>query len=170
MNVKHVSPDGLHRNPAFSQVVVVPDNSDIIYIGGQNSVNSAGEIIGKGDIGLQAKQIFKNLEIALSAAGARIDNVIKWNVYVVQGQSPRPGFEEFRRVWENRPNPPLITVLFVAADAIFALEDGLTGSIKKLTNHTPEYRLRVGDWRVLFEVIKDKIIIYRIRHRREVYR
>ena len=56
------------------------------------------------------------------------------------------------------------------ADAIFALENGLAGSIKKLTNHTPEYRLRVGDWRVLFEVIKDKIIIYRIRHRREVYR
>jgi len=56
------------------------------------------------------------------------------------------------------------------ADAIYALENGLTGNIKKLTNHTPEYRLRVGDWRVLFEVSKDKIIIYRIRHRKEAYR
>ncbi|MBI4688494.1 MAG: type II toxin-antitoxin system RelE/ParE family toxin, partial [Nitrospirae bacterium] len=44
------------------------------------------------------------------------------------------------------------------------------GNIKKLTNHTPEYRLRVGDWRVLFEVLEDNIIIYRIRHRKEVYR
>ena len=56
------------------------------------------------------------------------------------------------------------------ADAIFALESGLTGKIKKLTNHTPEYRLRVGDWRVLFEVENDRIIIYRICHRREAYR
>lgn len=56
------------------------------------------------------------------------------------------------------------------ADAIYSLENGLTGNIKKLTNHSPEYRLRVGDWRVLFEVLKNKIIIYRIRHRKEVYR
>ena len=56
------------------------------------------------------------------------------------------------------------------ADAIYALESGLEGNIKKLTNHTPEYRLRVGDWRVLFEVLEDNIIIYRIRHRKEVYR
>jgi mRNA interferase RelE/StbE len=56
------------------------------------------------------------------------------------------------------------------ADAIFALEDGLTGDVKKLTNFSPEYRLRVGNWRVLFEVSKHKIIIYRILHRKEAYR
>ncbi len=56
------------------------------------------------------------------------------------------------------------------ADAIFALENGLKGDIKKLTNLSPEYRLRVGDWRVLFEVLKNKIIVYRIRHRKEAYR
>ncbi len=114
MSVEYINPDGLHKNPAFSQVLVVPANSRTIYIGGQNAVNSSGEIIGTGDIGLQAKQIFKNLEIALSAAGARIDHIIKLNINVVQGPSPRAGFEEFQRVWGNRPNPPLITVLFVA--------------------------------------------------------
>ena len=114
MSVEYINPDGLHKNPAFSQVVSVSANSRTIYIGGQNSVNSSGKIIGKGDIGLQANQIFKNLETALSAAGSKIDNVIKWNAYVVQGQSPQSGFEEFQRVWGNRPNPPLITVLFVA--------------------------------------------------------
>ena len=46
----------------------------------------------------------------------------------------------------------------------------LKGDVKRLTNFTPEYRLRVGDYRVLFEVEKETIIIYRIRHRREVYR
>lgn len=56
------------------------------------------------------------------------------------------------------------------AQAVFALEDGLTGDIKKLTRFSPEYRLRVGDWRILFEVLDDKIVIYRILHRKEVYR
>ena len=56
------------------------------------------------------------------------------------------------------------------ANAIFALEEGLVGDIKKLTNFSPEYRLRVGDWRILFEVSKGKITIYRILNRREAYR
>jgi mRNA interferase RelE/StbE len=50
------------------------------------------------------------------------------------------------------------------------LSDGLQGDVKKLTNYTYEYRLRVGDWRVLFEVEKSKIVVYRILHRRESYR
>jgi mRNA interferase RelE/StbE len=54
--------------------------------------------------------------------------------------------------------------------AILALRAGLTGDVKRLTNFTPEYRLRVGEWRVLFEVESDKIVIYRILHRREAYR
>ena len=56
------------------------------------------------------------------------------------------------------------------ADAIFALENGLKGDIKKLTNFSPEYRLRIRDWRILFEISKNKIIIYRILHRKEAYR
>lgn len=56
------------------------------------------------------------------------------------------------------------------ADAIFALGKSFKGDIKKLTNFSPEYRLRVGDWRILFEVSENKIIIYRILHRKEAYR
>lgn len=42
--------------------------------------------------------------------------------------------------------------------------------VKRLTNFTPSYRLRVGDWRVLFEVGGGTVIIHRVLHRREVYR
>lgn len=50
-----------------------------------------------------------------------------------------------------------------------ALKDNLTGDIKRLTNFTPEYRLRVGNFRVLFEVPGQMVIICRIKHRREAY-
>ena len=52
---------------------------------------------------------------------------------------------------------------------IESLSNNLQGDVKRLTNFTPEYRLRVGDYRVLFETEGDKIIIYRIRHRKEAY-
>jgi len=50
------------------------------------------------------------------------------------------------------------------------IEDGLRGDVKRLSNHFPEYRMRAGDWRVIFEVAEDRVIVYRIRHRREAYR
>ena len=55
-------------------------------------------------------------------------------------------------------------------NGIEGMSDDLKGDVKRLTNFTPEYRLKVGDYRVLFETDKDKIIIYRIRHRKDVYR
>jgi len=43
-------------------------------------------------------------------------------------------------------------------------------AVKHLTNFTPEYRLRVGNYRILFEVEAGKVVIYRVKHRKEVYR
>jgi len=61
-------------------------------------------------------------------------------------------------------------VLSVIFSKIEILSEDLQGDVKKLTNFIPEYRLRVGDYRVLFETEKDKVIIYRVCHRREAYR
>ena len=55
-------------------------------------------------------------------------------------------------------------------EKISRLSPNLEGDVKRLTNFTPEYRLRVGDYRVLFEVEGSRIVVYRVRHRREVYR
>lgn len=52
---------------------------------------------------------------------------------------------------------------------IETLGENLSGDIKRLTNFTPEYRLRVGDYRVLFAVENKKIVIYRIKHRGKAY-
>jgi mRNA interferase RelE/StbE len=50
------------------------------------------------------------------------------------------------------------------------LQDDLSGDVKKLTNFTPEYRLRVGKYRVLFEVEDGEVVIYRIVHRKDAYK
>ena len=45
-----------------------------------------------------------------------------------------------------------------------------TPNIKKLTNFEPPYRLRVNDYRILFDVENDILTIYRIKHRKESYK
>ena len=52
---------------------------------------------------------------------------------------------------------------------IEGLKSNLSGDVKRLTNFTPEYRLRVGDYRILFEVGGNVITIYRVKHRSSAY-
>jgi mRNA interferase RelE/StbE len=54
-------------------------------------------------------------------------------------------------------------------EKVEALRNDLAGDVKRLTNFTPEYRLRVGDYRVLFEVESSQVIIYRVKHRSDAY-
>jgi len=112
--VQYLNPDSLNKNPAFTNVVVVTGPVRTVYIGGQDAVDASGTIIGKGDFKAQTEQVMKNIQAALAAGGAQLEHVIKWNLYVVHGQSLQAGFEVFQRVWGRRPNPPAITMAFVA--------------------------------------------------------
>lgn len=49
------------------------------------------------------------------------------------------------------------------------LQHDLGGDVKRLKDFDPKYRLRVGDYRVLFNVEGDRIIVYRFVHRSEAY-
>ena len=112
--VQYLNPDDLSKNPAFSNVITVTGPAKTIYIGGQDALDASGQIVGKGDIRQQTEQVLNNLQIALKAGGADLTNIIKWNIYVVQGHPIQPAFEVFQRLWGRRPNPPAITVMFVS--------------------------------------------------------
>ena len=43
-------------------------------------------------------------------------------------------------------------------------------NVKKLTNFEPAYRLRVGDYRILFDVSEDSVEIGRVLHRKDSYK
>ncbi len=52
---------------------------------------------------------------------------------------------------------------------IEGMQNNLQGDVKRLTNFTPEYRLRVGNYRVLFAVEEQNLVIYRVKHRSKAY-
>ncbi len=114
LKVEYVNPEGLPKPRGYSQVVAVSGPHKTIYVGGQDAVNEKGETVGKGNLKLQTAQVLSNLERALGALGAKLENVIKWTVYIVAGQNPQEGFAVFSEKWQNKPNPPAITAVFVA--------------------------------------------------------
>jgi mRNA-degrading endonuclease RelE of RelBE toxin-antitoxin system len=52
---------------------------------------------------------------------------------------------------------------------IHGLKDGIPGSVKRLANFGYDCRLRVGDYRILFDVRGAQITIRRVLHRRHAY-
>lgn len=52
---------------------------------------------------------------------------------------------------------------------ISRLEHGLRGNIGRLTNFDCDYRLRCGDYRVLFDVEGDCVLVHRVLHRKDAY-
>jgi enamine deaminase RidA (YjgF/YER057c/UK114 family) len=123
-SIQYINPDSLNKNPAFTNVITVTGSVKTVYICGQDAVDAAGNIVGKGDLKAQTEQVLKNLQAALAAAGAGPEHVVKWNLYLVQGQPIQAGFEAFQSVWGQRPNPPTITMAYVAglANPDFLLE------------------------------------------------
>ncbi len=112
---EHLNPEGLFRSPAFSQAVTVRGPAKTIYIGGQNAVNARGEIIGTGDLKAQTRQILENIRVILDAEGATFQDLVKLNIYLVQGTDPSVGFAAFQEVAGPLNPPPLVTAVFVAA-------------------------------------------------------
>jgi enamine deaminase RidA (YjgF/YER057c/UK114 family) len=114
-SVRYVDPEGLHKNPAFTNVVVVEGPVRTVHVGGQNAVDASGHIVGKGDVAAQTEQVLLNVRAALAAGGAGREHVIKWNLLLAKGVSLEEGFSAFRRAWPATPSPPAITSAFMAA-------------------------------------------------------
>ena len=66
-----------------------------IYIAGQIAFDKDGNVVGAGDMKAQAEQVFKNLQAALDAAGAKFSDVVKMNTYITD-MTKAPAVREVR--------------------------------------------------------------------------
>jgi len=55
-------------------------------------------------------------------------------------------------------------------EATNELASKATGDVRKLAGRNDEYRLRVGEFRVLFTYTATQVVVLRVRPRREAYR
>ncbi len=87
MNKQYLNPRELNTPRYYSHAVTAEGDGKLVYVAGQVSWDRNGAVFGKGDMRAQSEQVFKNLTMALKAAGAGWDDVIKMNGYMV-GMNP----------------------------------------------------------------------------------
>jgi enamine deaminase RidA (YjgF/YER057c/UK114 family) len=88
--------------PRFAQVVKIGNQ---VYVAGQTAVDDKGNVVGRGDIETQTRQIFRNLQKCLSAAGAGFEQVVKLNIYSTDLDAHLPTLTKIRR--EYFPKEPV---------------------------------------------------------------
>jgi reactive intermediate/imine deaminase len=80
--VKRTNPATLSKPTGYSHVVEVNGPGRTIYVAGQVATDQTGKVMGGSDMKAQAEQVYKNLETALTAAGAKFSDVVKMNTYL----------------------------------------------------------------------------------------
>lgn len=115
MNVEYANPSQLCPTYGWTHVASVTGGKTI-YISGQVGINERGEVVGKGDMKAQTEQAFRNIEVALHAAGATFKDVVKTSLFVV-GLRPEhvPIIREVRSRYVSSENPPVSTLVGVQA-------------------------------------------------------
>ncbi len=110
----------LNTPPGYSHAVVI-NSGKLIYIAGQVGLNKEGQMVGKDDFKAQAAQAFENLRTALAAAGAKPENLVKLNYFVVGlNHEKLLALREVRSNFVNKEHPPASTL--VGAAALFSDE------------------------------------------------
>jgi enamine deaminase RidA (YjgF/YER057c/UK114 family) len=114
MKIDYINPDNMAKPRGYSHAISVSGNHKTIYIGGQNAINENGNLVGKDNFKEQTEQVLTNIEKILEKSGAKLENIIKFNIHILQGQNPQEGFQIFQKKYGQTQNFPAITVLFVA--------------------------------------------------------
>jgi reactive intermediate/imine deaminase len=113
--VKRTNPPTLSKPTGYTHIVEVTGPEKTIYISGQIALDKDGNVVGAGNMKAQAEQVFKNLQAALDAAGAKFSDVVKMNTYITDmEQAPAVREVRARYFGDTVPASTLVQVVHLA--------------------------------------------------------
>ena len=110
-NSTYMNPSGI-ADPSPSGFTAVVKAGNTVYIAGMVAQDENGNVVGEGDAEAQTRQIWRNIEVAVQAAGGSLADIVKTTTYVT-GIEHGPAVRSVRG--ELFPsNPPTSTLLVVS--------------------------------------------------------
>ncbi|MGJ5674395.1 MAG: RidA family protein [Nostochopsis sp.] len=119
--IQRINPTGLYNPSAngYTHVIIVPPGATLIYVAGQGGEDENGNLVD--NFAAQLKQAFANLQMALTAAGARPEHVVKLTTLVVNHNESKLQqlVAQVQAIWGNEaPTQTLIPVPKLALDSM----------------------------------------------------
>ncbi|MDX3380844.1 RidA family protein [Streptomyces niveiscabiei] len=106
------APDGVSPAAQYSHVVI--GTGRLIAVSGQVALDEGGDLVGAGDPGAQARQVFENLRRCLASAGAAFSDVVKLT-YFVTDMAYMPAIREARALHIPDDRLPAASAVQVSA-------------------------------------------------------
>jgi enamine deaminase RidA (YjgF/YER057c/UK114 family) len=132
MPLERINPADLATPQGYTHVIVAT-GTRLVFVAGQVAEDGQGNLVGHGDLAVQARQAFDNLGRALAAARARPDHVTKITILVINYRHEYlPAIEEGRVALfgDHKPTDTLLGVdtlahpgCLIEIDAIAVVED-----------------------------------------------
>ena len=79
---------------AYSQAMRITPGK-LVFVAGQVALDANGNLVGRGDVMAQTRQVFENIGHVLANAGASFGNVVQFTTYLV-GREAIPPFIQAR--------------------------------------------------------------------------
>ncbi len=89
--ISRISPEGIHKPFAgYSHVVTAESAQKLVFCAGQVPADPDGKVLPPDDFEAQTKLVMQNLTRALAAGGAKLSDVTKITIYIVnQHDAPK---------------------------------------------------------------------------------
>ena len=123
--IRNVNPPGLPAASGYSHATVA---GELVFTGGQVGCDETGRITHKGDMAGQCERAFRNLGLALEAAGCRPHQVVKITYFVTDAAAYKRVSREVGAAYRSvfGKHYPASTLLEVKGlfdpDALFEVE------------------------------------------------
>lgn len=111
VKLNFINPPAIAAPTGYTHVVEVVSGR-MVYISGQVPLDSAGNLVGLGDLEAQTRQVFENLKAALAAVGGDFNNVVKFTYFLLDA-SQLQMVRTVRNEYINTANPPASSLIEV---------------------------------------------------------
>lgn len=100
-----INPPELFPPPGFSHVAVATGER-LVFVAGQTAITPDFAVVGEGDLAAQTRASMECVGIALRAAGADWDDVVRRTIYTVAPTEFEVITRAIEEVTGERPHPP----------------------------------------------------------------
>ncbi|TDD62298.1 RidA family protein [Kribbella antibiotica] len=125
MTISRSNPSGLHPTPGYHHVTTVQADT-LIYLAGQCPLDPSGDLASDSLSG-QTTQVIDNILAALSAAGARPDDVVRTVIYVKSTDR-----SELAAVWTQLNDSALAPAFTSASTLLGVAQLGFPGQLVEI--------------------------------------
>ncbi len=122
-HIEPFNPPGLMKPVGYSHAYAVTKGR-VVLLAGQVAKDAQGNVVGKGDLVAQFRQVSENLRTLMTAAGGQLTDIVKLTIYVLDVDEYKRRGREIGQVYREYFGKHFPAMTLVGARDLYDAADG----------------------------------------------